>query len=44
MEDAVKAEWDEELDHLFQLWDTDQSGELDMAEIGAYTRQTLSKQ
>ena len=37
LEDAVKAEWDEELDHLFGLWDTDNSGVLEMAEIGDFS-------
>jgi len=34
LEDAVRAEWDEELSALFDLWDTDQSGALEMGEIG----------
>merc|ERR1712046_189012 len=34
LEDAVREEWDSELDALFALWDLDKSGFLEVAEIG----------
>merc|ERR1712216_905897 len=34
LETAVRAEWDDELGALFELWDTDKSGSLEVGEIG----------